>query len=198
MATYNELVAALNSGKQGVTTQYSDTVVPKAVQKFAGNDLITRELYGRLFDSIKQGGRFNTDITNRRINSVLRGQEAAQLGIQDSMARKGLTGSGLAEALKAASAQGGQILKQQVLADEAERASQERRQNLALYHDLVLQPSQWAYELELAEQERRRQEKKARRNRRLKLATAVVGAVATIATGGAAAPYVMGAMAAQE
>lgn len=109
--------------------------------KFLRKQKNTRALgYQTLYQILASQGATDPRLMNRTLAGVSRGTEAGQQGLAAGMASRGLGDSGLAAALSSAIQQGGTETKAGVLAEEAQRQEERKRQDLGLLLSLIVGP----------------------------------------------------------
>ena len=93
-----------------------------------------------LMDILMSGGATDPRLMNQQVAGIDRGTQGAQMTARGNLAAGGLQGSRLGEALQAAIGQAGEERQAGLQADEAQRMEQRKRDDLALFLQVYLQP----------------------------------------------------------
>lgn len=98
------------------------------------------DVFASLNELIGRKGATDPGLMNQQLGAINRGTQAQQGQIAGQMANRGLSGSGLGMALQAAVGQGGLDRRAGLMNQEAQQQEQRRRQDLALFYEMVMGP----------------------------------------------------------
>lgn len=105
------------------------------------NPIIGQVGYGNLLDVLMSNGRTSPDLMNRDLAAINRGTQSQQMGLQGGLAQRGLSRSGIGQALGSAIGQAGENRSADRMAQETAMAEQRRRQDLDLFLRLFVGPN---------------------------------------------------------
>jgi hypothetical protein len=144
--------------------------------------------YSTLAQLLGQQGRIDPRAGNEVVAGIQRGTQTGQQNTQGELARRGLGGSGVGQALAAAQGQAGQNQIASFRADEAQQAEARKRQDLQLLMQMVIDPAFDHQELrtnwELGQQQIKQQNRASRRATYAAYAEALASMVGGMAGGG--------------
>jgi hypothetical protein len=94
-----------------------------------------------LLDMLLRQGKSDPGAMNQQLAAIDRSTGAGQQGVRSELAQRGLSGSGVGQALQAAVGQAGSAQQANLRNEESQQAEQRRRQDLQLLLSLFINPS---------------------------------------------------------
>ena len=105
------------------------------------NPIMGQVGYGNLMDVLLSKGRTSPDLLNREVTGIQRGTQAQQGALQGGLAQRGMSRSGVGQALGSAIGMAGQERVADRMAQETAMAEERKRQDLDLFLRLFVNPS---------------------------------------------------------
>ena len=143
----------------------------------AGAATATPVAYANLIEALLGKGQTDPALVNRQVADISRGTAGQQQQVQGELARRGMSRSGVGQALSTAVGQGGENRIAQMRATEAQLAEDRKRQDLDLFLRMVVDPSLNSYGLTQGVAMQNRQMQQNQQNGYLALLGTLLGGI---------------------